>query len=528
MLALGMGPARGKSRRAARRPPGARPVRVVPPAAAARDRPGPLSGSSPPTRSPTSSRACCARCCPSTSSVRAPRCRRCSPPRAARSPPTCCCPTPDRDRPRPARGRPDRRSAARAARRRRGRAHGHCRPGRLAPPLVRGARRAGRRRPGHRPRRVRQPLHALPRRDRPEARAGRRRRVRGRRRARPPLLRAARALEPSLADAAFGFARTGCARATGGRGPRARRCPRSSSHVAAQLAAVDATLVGRDAGSPTTTSCARRPLLDRLTWTRATQHMRIALLTAAVERVGAGAGEPLLGSPWQERELRLALEGSLRTLARLTSDPAERITLVDRANTAHPRTWGDRALPPSPARSAGPRAWHGQVLRGVRRRPPESGAARPPRVRAAGTRLPRTTTAGAPPRAPPTGSVPARRHGPRRDRRGGGAASATAATCTPATRTRWRSAGPSRSRRARARCRGRLRRRSSTRRPNSPHGRPPTPRSPSSCAGRASAARSPRPPPRPPRSRRGTPDAPSCTLVAGLAARRPAHRGLGR
>ena len=82
--------------------------------------------------------------------------------------------------------------------------------------------------------------------------------------------------------------------------------------------------------------------MDRLTLDPATAaHVRTALLTAAVELVGANgaAGPPLLGSPWRERDLRLALEGSLRTSARLTSDAAERVALVDRANAAHPRTW---------------------------------------------------------------------------------------------------------------------------------------------------------------------------------------------
>ena len=65
--------------------------------------------------------------------------------------------------------------------------------------------------------------------------------------------------------------------------------------------------------------------------------------TAAVELVTTNGsppgGPPLLGQPWQERDLRLALERSLRTSARLASDVRERIALVDRANAARPRTW---------------------------------------------------------------------------------------------------------------------------------------------------------------------------------------------
>ncbi|MDQ6725346.1 MAG: hypothetical protein M3066_04165, partial [Actinomycetota bacterium] len=42
--------------------------------------------------------------------------------------------------------------------------------------------------------------------------------------------------------------------------------------------------------------------------------------------------------PFTERGLRLALEEALRRRARLASDPAERIALVDRANHERPLT----------------------------------------------------------------------------------------------------------------------------------------------------------------------------------------------
>ncbi len=151
--------------------------------------------------------------------------------------------------------------------------------------------------------------------------------------------------EPSLADAAFGFART--ALRAGDRAAAVRALDAvpemSSRHIPAQLAAIDATLAGRsgaEIGDADLRAAAVR--VDRLTLDPATAaHVRTALLTAAVELVGAkgAAGPPLLGSPWRERDLRLALEGSLRTSARLTSDAAERVALVDRANAAHPRTW---------------------------------------------------------------------------------------------------------------------------------------------------------------------------------------------
>ena len=150
------------------------------------------------------------------------------------------------------------------------------------------------------------------------------------------------AVDPSWADAAFGLART---RLRAGRRADAVAAllavPTSSSgHVAARRAAVEATLLRHDAGSADDDELrAAAALLEQLELDPLTmQRLRVAVLDAAVERVGAGAGEPVLGCAWEERALRLELERSLRALARLTPDRAEKITLVDRANAAHPRT----------------------------------------------------------------------------------------------------------------------------------------------------------------------------------------------
>jgi serine/threonine-protein kinase PknG len=55
---------------------------------------------------------------------------------------------------------------------------------------------------------------------------------------------------------------------------------------------------------------------------------------------GAASGNGLiLGCEPNERALRLGLERGYRALARLTSEPARRIELVDMANAIRPMTW---------------------------------------------------------------------------------------------------------------------------------------------------------------------------------------------
>ena len=152
--------------------------------------------------------------------------------------------------------------------------------------------------------------------------------------------------DPGVADAAFGLARM---RLQAGHRDSAiaalDRTPQSSSwHVTAQLCAVQIALM-RSRGvkvDKDKLGCAADrveklhldPIIE--------QEVRITLLTAAVELPSprTGMGDKLfLGCRWERRQLRLALEQSLRSLARLTSDADERIRLVDRANSVHPRSW---------------------------------------------------------------------------------------------------------------------------------------------------------------------------------------------
>ncbi|MFC4945248.1 serine/threonine-protein kinase [Pseudonocardia sp. GCM10023141] len=148
--------------------------------------------------------------------------------------------------------------------------------------------------------------------------------------------------DPNLADAAFGQARVALRAADrAGAITALDTVPESSNrNIAAQLAAVQATLLGRtgaEVPEPELRAAAAR--VERLHLDAGTDHeVRASLLTAAVEHAPSG-GAPFLGTAWVERDLRLALERSLRASARLTTDRRERITLVDEANAARPRSW---------------------------------------------------------------------------------------------------------------------------------------------------------------------------------------------
>ena len=190
------------------------------------------------------------------------------------------------------------------------------------------------------------------------------------------------------------------------------------------------------------------------------------------------AGAAVLGRPWQERDLRLALERSLRTSARLTPDVAERVALVDRANAARPRTCGDRRpadepvtvpLTPGPSTHGDDAATPTAPSSCPRCAAPSSratGSARPAgptlaRTAAAPAPRPadrrrgpaRTAATAPPPTSPTTSARPAGCAGPTaptawRPPSTAPRRSATGGTCTPATRTRSRWAGR-RSRRGR-------------------------------------------------------------------------------
>ncbi|WP_433297621.1 tetratricopeptide repeat protein [Pseudonocardia sp. CA-142604] len=148
------------------------------------------------------------------------------------------------------------------------------------------------------------------------------------------------ATDPALADAAFVRAR--CRLRAGDRAGAITALDAvpmtSSMHVPAQLAVVEAT-VAEGTSAPASELRAVAARVESLPLDRATdQGVRAALLTAAIATRSTGDG-PLLGVPWREHDLRLALERCLRASARLVTDHAQRVELIDRANAERPRTW---------------------------------------------------------------------------------------------------------------------------------------------------------------------------------------------
>ncbi|MFJ4717109.1 tetratricopeptide repeat protein [Streptomyces sp. NPDC088785] len=169
--------------------------------------------------------------------------------------------------------------------------------------------------------------------------------------------------DPSYVSAAFGLARVQLA--AGDRAGSVRTLesvPESSIHyTAARVAAVRARLRGRIAEAPTAPD--GDPLLGDLTAAAgqvealdafgldavrreqlSTEVLGTALDWVLSGRQGSGqpagpAGTVVLGNDLDERGLRLGLERSYRTLARLASRGEERIELVERANRYRPRTW---------------------------------------------------------------------------------------------------------------------------------------------------------------------------------------------
>ncbi len=153
--------------------------------------------------------------------------------------------------------------------------------------------------------------------------------------------------DPSITSASFGLARC---RLTLGDRPGAiaayQRLPETSSgHLDAQTAQIRC-LVGGNGVEPTLDQLVSAAAILDVVPVEGEQRDRLTadLLEAALRMTLNGQAPEngqsiLLGHPLAERELRLGLERSYRSLARRASTRAERIRLVDEANRYRPRTW---------------------------------------------------------------------------------------------------------------------------------------------------------------------------------------------
>jgi serine/threonine-protein kinase PknG len=120
----------------------------------------------------------------------------------------------------------------------------------------------------------------------------------------------------------------------------------SSSHVEAQTARIRC-LIERDGTRPPEVADleAAGACIEALPL-GPTQRASLTadLLTSALtllegEAIGEAPGILLAGHPLTERDVRLGLERTCRSLARVAAGAGERIRLVDEANRVRPRTW---------------------------------------------------------------------------------------------------------------------------------------------------------------------------------------------
>jgi serine/threonine-protein kinase PknG len=157
--------------------------------------------------------------------------------------------------------------------------------------------------------------------------------------------------DPSVTSASFGLAR--CRLLAGDRAGAIaayRRVPETSSgHLDAQVAGLRTALEGKvsvDDLLAAGTTLASLPVDDEQR-----ERLNVELLGAALQLIreapdrlshgpeAGNGGSRLLGRQLEERDVRLGLERSLRSLARRAPNRTERIRLVDEANRMRPRTW---------------------------------------------------------------------------------------------------------------------------------------------------------------------------------------------
>ena len=148
--------------------------------------------------------------------------------------------------------------------------------------------------------------------------------------------------DPALTAAAFGLAR--CCSAAGDRAGAVAALARVPEGAAlaseARLAAVRALTEGDPGESELHQAASILGSLHRHDIARYEAEAALVLAAARQSEAGAvkGNGGNLLGVPWSSGPLRLRAETALRTCARLSEQPVQRIAYVDQANRVRPRT----------------------------------------------------------------------------------------------------------------------------------------------------------------------------------------------
>jgi len=154
--------------------------------------------------------------------------------------------------------------------------------------------------------------------------------------------------DPGYTTASFGLARS---RLAGGERAEALvaydRIPASSSsYIDAQTAKIRCLLEYEDSQQPDLTELQTASVgIEALDLDfREHESLSADVLGAALhllyeDLAAEDPGLRLLGHPFTEREIRLGLEQTYRSLARVASTSGDRIDLVDLANRVRPRTW---------------------------------------------------------------------------------------------------------------------------------------------------------------------------------------------
>jgi serine/threonine-protein kinase PknG len=154
-------------------------------------------------------------------------------------------------------------------------------------------------------------------------------------------------IDPTFVTASFGLAR--CLLRTGKRDEAVQalgRVPPTSSLYAAAQAGITRALIRTDPSPPGADQLRQAAaVFEAIDLPGAGgAKLRVEVLETALALLEARALQEdgslmLLGQPFREVAVRKGLEGALRQLARLQSDRAMQIALIDRANAVRPVTW---------------------------------------------------------------------------------------------------------------------------------------------------------------------------------------------